>query len=147
MSANAIRTLFKATATATGGRNGRAESGGGSFSADFSVPNEMGGPGKANATTPEDLFAAGYAASFGSALDYVATLQKADASKASVTVTVLIGPRQGGGFGLAVKIHVEDKNLPRSTLEALAKQAHERVCAYSHATRGNVDVKLTVTGA
>jgi len=60
---------------------------------------------------------------------------------------VSIGPREGGGFGLAVKMHVEDKSLPQSELAQLAKDAHERICPYSHATRGNVGVELTVAGA
>jgi organic hydroperoxide reductase OsmC/OhrA len=60
---------------------------------------------------------------------------------------VSIGPRDGGGFGLAVKLHVEDSTLPQSELAALAKEAHEKICPYSHATRGNVDVQLEVKGA
>jgi osmotically inducible protein OsmC len=147
MSANTIKALVTATATATGGRNGHTETSDRSVSAELSVPKEMGGPGKANTTTPEHLFAAGYAACFGGALDYVATQHKKDASKAIVTVAVSIGPRQGGGFGLAVKIHVEDKSLPQEILHSLAEEAHEQICPYSHATRGNVDVKLTAAGA
>ena len=58
-----------------------------------------------------------------------------------------IGPREGGGFGLAVKMKVEDKSLPQAELETLAKEAHEKICPYSHATRGNVDVSFDVDGA
>ena len=115
--------------------------------ADLSVPKEMGGPGKPGTATPEHLFAAGYAACFGGALDFVAKQHKKNAAKATVTCAVSIGPRDGGGFGLAVKIHVEDKSLPQSELSALVQEAHEKICPYSHATRGNVDVKLEVQGA
>src|SRR6202049_4972023 len=107
-----IKSLFTATATATGGRNGHAESDDGVVKADLSVPKAMGGPGKPGTTTPEHLFAAGYAACFGGALDFVARQHKKDATSAAVTCAVSIGPREGGGFGLAVKIHVEARNLP-----------------------------------
>src|SRR6267378_2950180 len=135
-----IKPLYTATATAIGGRNGHTESSDGIVKADLSVPKEMGGPGKPGTATPEHLFAAGYAACFGGALDFVAKQQKKDASKARVTCAVSIGPREGGGFALAVKLHVEDKSLARSDLAALTKEAHEKICPYSHATRGNVDV-------
>jgi lipoyl-dependent peroxiredoxin len=142
-----IKPLFTATATATGGRNGHTQASDGSVSADLSVPKAMGGPGKHGTTTPEHLFAAGYAACFGGALDFVGKQHKKDASKASVTADVSIGPREAGGFGLAVKLRVEDKTLPQAELAALAKEAHEKICPYSHATRGNVDVQLEVKGA
>ena len=136
-----------ATATATGGRNGHTEASDGSVRADLSVPKAMGGPGKPNTTTPEHLFAAGYAACFGGALDFVAKQHKKDATKARITADVGIGPRDGGGFGLAVKLHVEDASLPQSEQAALAKEAHEKICPYSHATRGNVDVQIDAKGS
>jgi Ohr subfamily peroxiredoxin len=142
-----IKPLFTATASATGGRNGHTQSSDGLVSVDLSVPKDMGGPGKPGTATPEHLFAAGYAACFGGALDFVGKQHKKDASKAKVTAAVSIGPREGGGFGLAVKLHVEDKGLPQSELASLAKEAHEKICPYSHATRGNVDVQLEVVGA
>jgi len=141
-----IKPLFTATATATGGRNGHTEASDGSVRADLSVPKAMGGPGKPNTTTPEHLFAAGYAACFGGALDYVGKQHKKDASKARVTAHVSIGPRDKGGFGLAVKLEVADSSLPQSELAALATEAHEKICPYSHATRGNVDVQIDVKG-
>ena len=107
----------------------------------------MGGPGKPGTAPPEHLFAAGYAACLGGALDYVAKQQKKDATKAKVTCAVSIGPREGGGFGLAVNLRVEDKSVPQADLAALAKEANEKICPYSHATRGNVEVKLEVAGA
>jgi Ohr subfamily peroxiredoxin len=142
-----IKPLFTATATAAGGRNGHTESDDGMVKADLSVPKAMGGPGKAGTATPEHLFAAGYAACFGGALDYVARQHKKDAAGAKVTCAVSIGPRDGGGFGLAVKLRVEDRGLPQTDLEALAREAHEKICPYSHATRGNVPVDLEVVGA
>jgi Ohr subfamily peroxiredoxin len=142
-----INPLFTATATASGGRNGRSESDDGIVKVDLSVPKAMGGPGKPGTATPEHLFAAGYAACFGGALDFVAKQRKQDATKAKVTCSVSIGPRDGGGFGLAVKLRVEDKSLPQAELLALAREAHEKICPYSHATRGNVNVQLDVVGA
>ena len=141
-----IKPLFTATATATGGRNGHTQSSDGTVSADLSVPKAMGGPGKPGTATPEHLFAAGYAACFGGALDFVAKQQKKDATKAAVTVAVSIGPREGGGFGLSVKMRIEDKSLAQAELAALVKEAHEKICPYSHATRGNVDVQFEVVG-
>ena len=142
-----IKPLFTATATATGCRNGHTQSSDGAVAADLSVPKEMGGPGKPGTTTPEHLFAAGYAACFGGALDLVAKQHKEDASKAKVTCAVSIGPREGGGFGLAVKMRVEDKSIPQGELAKLVEEAHAKICPYSHATRGNVDVSLEVIGA
>jgi osmotically inducible protein OsmC len=142
-----IKPLYTATATATGGRNGHTESSDGIVRADLSVPKEMGGPGKPGTATPEHLFAAGYAACFGGALDFVGKQHKKDASKAKIVCAVSIGPREAGGFGLAVKLHVEDKSLPQAELAALAKEAHEKICPYSNATRNNVDVTLEVVGA
>jgi Ohr subfamily peroxiredoxin len=141
-----INPLYTATATATGGRNGHTESDDGMVKADLSVPKAMGGPGKPGTATPEHLFAAGYAACFGGALDFVGKQQKKDASKARITAAVSIGPREGGGFGIAVKLRIEDKSLPQADLAALAKEAHEKICPYSHATRGNVEVQLEVVG-
>ena len=142
-----IKPLFTATATAIGGRNGHTEASDGSVKADLSVPKAMGGPGKPDTATPEHLFAAGYAACFGGALDFVASRQKKNATNAKVTCAVSIGPREGGGFGLAVKLTVEDRSFTQAEIAALANEAHEKICPYSHATRGNVDVQLEVVGA
>ncbi|MBS0374468.1 MAG: Ohr family peroxiredoxin [Proteobacteria bacterium] len=142
-----IKPLFTAVATATGGRNGHTEAEDHSVAADLSVPKAMGGPGRPNTTTPEHLFAAGYAACFGGALDYVASQKKRNAKGAAVTCRVSIGPRDAGGFGLAVALHVVDRSLPQAELAALAREAHEQICPYSHATRGNVQVDLSVEGA
>ena len=141
-----IRTLYTATATAHGGRNGHTESSDGMVKVDLSVPKEMGGPGRQGTATPEHLFAAGYAACFGGALDFVAKQHKKDGSRAAITCAVSIGPRDGGGFGLSVKLRVEDRGLPQAELTALATEAHEKICPYSHATRNNVDVQLEIVG-
>lgn len=141
-----IKPLFTAVAKATGGRNGHTEAEDHSVSVDLSVPKEMGGPGKPRTSTPEHLFAAGYAACFGGALDFVAKRHKKDAKNAIVRCSVTIGPRDAGGFGLMVKLEVADGSLQQGELEALAKEAHEQICPYSHATRGNVPVELTVNG-
>src|SRR4051812_16208034 len=97
-----IKPLYTATATEQGGRNGHTQSSNGLVSVDLSVPKAMGGAGKPGTTTPEDLFAAGYAACFGGALDFVGKQHKKDSSHATVTCSVSIGPREAGGFGLAV---------------------------------------------
>jgi Ohr subfamily peroxiredoxin len=141
-----IQPLFTATATSVGGRNGHTESSDHIVSADLSVPKAMGGPGKPGTATPEHLFAAGYAACFGGALDFVGKQHKQDAAKAKITCAVSIGPREGGGFGIAVKLRVEDKSLKQADLAALTQEAHEKICPYSHATRGNVDVQLEIIG-
>ena len=141
-----VKPLFTVTATAIGGRNGHTQSSDGLISTDLSVPKDMGGPGKPGTATPEHLFAAGYAACFGGAVDYVAKQHKKDASNARVDCSVSIGPRDGGGFGLTVKLRVEDESVPQSDLEALVREAHEKICPYSHATRGNVEVTLETIG-
>ena len=142
-----IKPLFTATATATGGRNGHTETSDGVVSANLSVPKEMGGPGQPGSATPEHLFAAGYAACFGGALDFIGKKHKKDASKARITCAVSIGPRDAGGFGIAVKLSVQDKSLLQAELEVLAQEAHEQICPYSHATRNNVPVELEILGA
>lgn len=142
-----IKVLFTATATVSGGRNGHAESSDGVVKVDLSVPKEMGGPGRPGTATPEHLFAAGYAACYGGALDFVAKQHKKDASKAQITCAVSIGPREGGGFGLSVKMRVEDQSLPQSELQAFASEAHEKICPYSHATRGNIDIAFEIVGS
>ena len=142
-----IKPLFTATATAIGGRNGHTETSDGVVKADLSLPKELGGPGRPGAATPEHLFAAGYAACFGGALDFVAKQQKRNAAQAKITSAVSIGPREGGGLGLAVKLRVEDKSIAQAELAAFVREAHEKICPYSHATRGNVDVAFEVIGS
>lgn len=141
-----IKPLFTITATSSGGRNGHSETNDGAVKVNLSVPKDMGGPGKENTVTPEHLFAAGYAACFGGALEFTAKQHKKDASKAKTQCSVSIGKREAGGFALAVKMHVEDKSLSQSDLEAFVKEAHEKICPYSNATRGNIVVEFLVVG-
>lgn len=141
-----IKPLYTATATAVGGRNGHTETSDGIVKANLSVPKELGGPGVPGKATPEHLFAAGYAACFGGALDFVGKQKKRDASKAKITSAVTIGPRDGGGFGIAVKMRVEDRSIAQQELAELVREAHEKICPYSHATRNNVDVQFEVIG-
>src|SRR5579862_3741390 len=108
----AIKVLFTAHATAVGGRNGHTQADDGLISVDLSIPKSMGGPGRPGTTTPEHLFAAGYAACFGSALDFVASQQKRNAKGAVVTCSVSIGPRDAGGFGLMIKLLIRDPSVP-----------------------------------
>lgn len=142
-----IKPLFTANATAVGGRNGHSETSDGHVKVDLSVPKEMGGPGKPGTVTPEHLFATGYAACFGGAIDFVAKQHKKNAANAKVSCAVSIGSRDGGGFALAVKIRVEDKSLSQDDLAALVKEAHEKICPYSHATRNNIEVTFEVIGS
>src|SRR6185312_8990411 len=102
-----IKPLFTAIATATGGRNGHTESSDGVVKADLSVPKEMGGPGKPGTATPEHLFAAGYAACFGSALDFVSRQLKLIPKSIVVHCAVSIGQPPAGGFGLAAALTVD----------------------------------------
>jgi len=134
--------IYTATATASGdGRNGHTESDDGLLDLDVRIPKEMGGPG--GATNPEQLFAAGYAACFHSALKLVGGSEHADLEGSQVSVSVSIGVLGDGGFGLAAEIVVHAPRLDQETTTALVHKAHQ-VCPYSNATRGNVDVALTV---
>lgn len=138
--------LFTIAATATGGRNGHTETADGLVAADLSVPKDMGGPGKEGTATPEHLFAAGYAACYAGAVDLVAGQKRKDAGAAKITAAVGIGKRDPSGFALEVTLTVENPDIPQTELEEIAREAHEQICPYSHATRGNVDVKLEVKG-
>ncbi|MGV9559941.1 organic hydroperoxide resistance protein [Streptomyces sp. NPDC003401] len=133
--------IYTAVATATHGREGRTVSSDGRIDLGLAMPVELGGDGQG--TNPEQLFAAGYAACFGSALGLVGRQAKVDLADAAVTAEVGIG-KQGEGFGLKVALRVE---LPDSVDEAtgrkLVEQAHQ-VCPYSNATRGNIEVDLVI---
>jgi len=147
MAAYTIKPLVTAIAINTGGRNGHSETTDRSVSVNLSVRKEMGGPGLANTTTPEHLFAAGYAACFGGAIEFVARQHKKDVRGSVVTCHTAVGPREAGGFGIAVRMQVRIPTLPKDEAVALAKETHENVCPYSHATRGNIDFSLEVEGA
>jgi lipoyl-dependent peroxiredoxin len=131
------KRLYTAVATATGGRDGRAKSDDGTLDLAIVPPG-----GNKAGTNPEQLFAAGYAACFGSAISAVARMQKVTTGPVSVTTRVTLGS-VGQGYGLAVELEASLPELPRDQAEALVAAAHQ-VCPYSNATRGNivVDVKL-----
>jgi osmotically inducible protein OsmC len=135
------KRLYTATATATGGRDGRVRSSDGTLDHAVSMPRELGGSGAAG-TNPEQLFAAGYAACFGSALMHVARAQKITTGPVSIAASVAIGP-VGQVFGLAVELVATLPELPREQAEALVHAAHQ-VCPYSNATRGNIAVDVRV---
>jgi Ohr subfamily peroxiredoxin len=138
-----MNALYTASATATGdGRSGHTRSSDGVLDLDLAVPKEMGGPG-GQLTNPEQLFAAGYAACFHSALKLVARKQKITLTDTAITVDVGIGPNDQGGYGLTVAIEAEIPGVDEPTAHALIEAAHQ-VCPYSNATRGNVDVTLTI---
>nr|WP_204261384.1 organic hydroperoxide resistance protein [Blastococcus saxobsidens] len=140
-----VPAVYTATATATGeGRDGHTRSSDGLIDLDLAVPREMGGTG--GATNPEQLFAAGYAACFHSALKMVARRQKVALSDSAVTADVGIGPNDAGGFGLEITLSVELGGIEQSAAEQLVEAAHQ-VCPYSNATRGNVPVTLETTVA
>lgn len=135
------KRLYTASAAAAGGREGRVRTSDGSLELALVPPRALGGSGAAG-TNPEQLFAAGYAACFGSAISHLARMQKIQTGPVQVTANVAIGPI-GQRFGLAAELIVEMPELPREQAEALVHAAHE-VCPYSNATRGNiiVDVRL-----
>jgi len=138
-----MNILYTAEATAWGGREGRVVSSDKVLDLDLAIPTSMGGPG-GEKSNPEQLFAAGYSACFHSALKLVAAAEKVDVSESAVTAKVGIGANDRGGFGLQVELEAELPDLGQSVAEALVAKAHE-VCPYSNATRGNVEVTLTVT--
>jgi osmotically inducible protein OsmC len=136
------KVLYTAHATATGGRTGTASSSDGALKVDLSTPKELGGAGGAG-TNPEQLFAAGYSACFIGAMKAVAGGQKIKLpDDVSITSDVGIGPIPGG-FGIQVAMAITIPGFDKAQAEALVAAAH-KVCPYSNATRGNIDVTLTV---
>ena len=138
-----MKTLYTAEALATGeGRDGHGRTSDGRIDVDLASPPELGGNG--DGTNPEQLFAVGYAACFHSALRLVARQDKVDVSDSAVGARVSIGQLDNGGFGLAVELEITLPNVDAETAREVTEKAHQ-VCPYSNATRGNIDVKLTVT--
>jgi lipoyl-dependent peroxiredoxin len=134
--------VYTAEALSTGaGRDGRVASSTGSFDLEMAIPKEMGGSGKG--ANPEQLFAAGYAACFHSALQGVARAKKVDIAESSVGGRVGIGSNGQGGYGLEVLLEVVMPGVSHDVAQELADAAHQ-VCPYSNATRGNIDVTITV---
>lgn len=141
-----MQPLFTAHATSTGGRNGHTSADDGLISVDLSVPKAMGGPGKPNTTTPEHLFAAGYAACLGGAIDYQANQLKLKPTSLEVKPGVTIGKSDDGGFGLAVELDVTVGGLSEEDAKKIVEAGHA-FCPYSKAIKGNVDVTLNVKTA
>jgi len=137
-----MKTLYQTRVTATGGRNGHIVSQDGVLDMHLAIPKEMGGPGGA-LSNPEQLFAAGYAACFDSALAFVAGQKKLTPGSTLVDATVGIGPNGTGGFSLAVRLEVTIPGLEREAAQALL-EATDLVCPYSNALRGNVEVELVL---
>jgi Ohr subfamily peroxiredoxin len=137
-----VNIIYSTAATATGdGRNGHSATEDGMVDVDLRTPPEMGGPG--GATNPEQLFAAGYAGCFHSAMKLVAKSMEIDATDSAVSVTVGLGMLEDATFNIAVEIYVHVPNESPERAQALVERAHE-VCPYSNATRGNVEVILGV---
>ncbi|TDN62997.1 organic hydroperoxide resistance protein [Paraburkholderia sp. BL10I2N1] len=135
--------LYTATATSTGGRDGRAVSSDKVLDVKLAAPRELGGNG-AEGTNPEQLFAAGYSACFLSAMKFVAG-QRKEAIPADTTVTgnVGVGPNDKGGFALDIELRVSLPGLSAEAARELVDAAHQ-VCPYSNATRNNVAVRLQI---
>ena len=136
------KVLYTAEATSAGeGRNGHVRSSDGQLDLDLAIPTEMGGAG--GATNPEQLFASGYAACFHNALTRVGRRLGVDVEGSTVTTQVGIGPNDSGGFSLTVALAVRIPNASREQAQQATEAAHQ-VCPYSNATRGNIDVALSV---
>jgi lipoyl-dependent peroxiredoxin len=135
-----MKSMYTTTAVATGGRSGKVAVQGSALEYDMSPPAEMGGtkPG----VNPEQLFAAGYAACFGSALQHVVRVKKMHIPTPSVRLTVGIGKDETGGFFLGAEIVGIFQGIDQSTADAIVKEAHT-VCPYSKATMGNIEVNLS----
>ncbi|MBN1475043.1 MAG: organic hydroperoxide resistance protein [Syntrophaceae bacterium] len=138
-----IKTLYTANAIATGGRNGHTKSDDGLINVTLSIPKAMGGPGKEGATTPEHLFAAGYAACFGSACEFMSRVLKLIPKSIEVKCAVGIRANDEGGFGLTVQLDVRVEGLPQEDAEKVVAAGH-KACPYSNAIKGNVDVTIKV---
>jgi Ohr subfamily peroxiredoxin len=138
-----MEALYTAKVTAEGGRNGRVVSSDGVIDLEVKMPKGLGGPG-GEATNPEQLFAAGYAACFDGALNLVIRKKRLkEVESTKVTANVSIGKDTDGGFALAVQLDVQITGVDKNTAQELLEAAHQ-VCPYSKATRGNIDVVLHV---
>ncbi len=137
-----MKTLYTGVATTTGGREGSVKSDDGVLDLDLSMPKSMGGNGEEK-TNPEQLFAAGYSACYGSALQVVAKKHKVDLGDFSVTASVDLGKTEEGDLQLSVILDSYIPGVDVETGEKLVNEAHE-ICPYSRATRDNVDVTLNL---
>ena len=139
-----VNVIYKTSATTSGGgRNGHTKSDDGSVEHDLVIPKEMGGPGGVGAN-PEKLFAAGYSACFLGAMRAVSAAEKVKVpDDATVTATVGFGPRSEGGYGVTADLAIAMPGTERADAQRLIEAAH-KVCPYSNATHGNLDVGLTL---
>jgi osmotically inducible protein OsmC len=138
-----MKILYTAHATVTGGRAGHAVSSDEHLNVNLSIPKELGGAG-GEGTNPEQLFAAGYSACFLSAMQSIAGRTKISLpTETAVSANIGIGPNDKGGYGLSAELQVKLPGMDRAAAQVLVDKAHE-VCPYSNATRGNIDVKLTL---
>ncbi len=138
-----MQVLYTAKASATGGRDGRGVSDDKNLDVGLSTPKALGGAG-GTGTNPEQLFAAGYAACFLSAMKLVGGGMKTPIpADSSIDAEVGIGPNAQGGFSLAVKLAVKTPGMDQAAAQAVVDKAHQ-VCPYSNATRGNIEVTITV---
>lgn len=136
--------LYKTTVTAVGGRSGKVSSSDGKLDLALALPPALGGKG--GATNPEQLFAAGYAACFGNAVIHITRKAEHKISDDDIEVAATVGMQSigSGGFGLTVTLGVTIAGVEQAAAEAIVAQAH-RVCPYSNAIRGNIDVEFIVT--
>lgn len=134
------KVLYTISATAVDGRDGKVKSESGRMDLDLAKPESMGGPG-GDKVNPEELFACGYAACFGGAVEYVAKTRGVDVGSPTVKVSVSFGATDSG-VGLAAKIEGGMSNVDDDTAMDIMREAHEKVCPYSKATRGNIEVTL-----
>lgn len=138
-----MKPLYTAVATAKGGRNGQVRTDNGVLDVTVRMPKELGGANNEH-TNPEQLFAAGYAACFDSALNRVIQMSGITTGETSVMAKVSIGQIGNGAFGLAANLEINIPGVSTEEAQVLADKAHQ-ICPYSNATRNNMEVLLTVT--
>ncbi|MBT8295157.1 MAG: organic hydroperoxide resistance protein [Gramella sp.] len=137
-----MKNLYKTKVTTHGGRNGHTRSEDGMLDMELKMPKELGGEG-GDYSNPEQLFAAGYSACYGSALEVVAKKHKVDLGDYSVTATVKLGKTESGNLQLSAILDTYIPEIDVETGEKLVNEAHE-ICPYSRATRDNIDVTLNL---
>ena len=138
-----MKPIYTASVTSVGGRLGHVESSDGALKLDLTFPPADGSPAKL--TNPEQLFAAGYAACFASAMEHVAKQQKLDIGQVTILSKVALSANEAGGFELAVDFDITVPNLDQASAEKIVAEGHA-VCPYSNATRGNIPVTLVAHG-
>ncbi len=138
-----MESLYAARATAVGGREGSVTTDDGLLSFALTLPKGLGGMARAGATNPEQLFACGYSACFGSAIQFVAKMQKVAVGQVIVNAEIHLNRKPEGGLGLSATLRVKLPDVTREQAQALVDSAHQ-VCPYSNATRGNMSVEIVL---